>query len=106
MTPRLLEAAADRFRVLGDPTRLEILNTLLEHEELNVGEIVEALGSSQANVSKHLRILFDAGIVARRQAGTAAYYSIIDPTITSLCDIVCERIRAQAQSDAEALMAT
>jgi DNA-binding transcriptional ArsR family regulator len=97
----LIEHVAERFRVLGDATRLSILRLLLERGELNVGEICDALeGSSQANVSKHLRILHVAGIVSRRREGTAAYYRIADPSIAELCDMVCDRLTVQAVEEA------
>lgn len=98
----LLEHVADRFRVLGDATRLSIIRLLIDEGEMNVGEIVERLGSSQANVSKHLRTLASAGIVTRRPVGTAAYYSVTDPTLMPICEIVCDRLRAQAADDARA----
>ena len=103
LTPALLEGVAERFRVLGDPTRLAILNTLLQRGEMNVGELVEAIGSSQANVSKHLRVLHESHFVSRRQHGTSAYYAVSDPSITQLCDIVCDRIREQADAEVAAL---
>lgn len=96
----LLEHVADRFRVLGDATRLAIIRLLIDEGELNVGEIVERLDSSQANVSKHLRTLASAGIVARRPVGTAAYYSVTDPSLIPICAIVCDRLRDQAAADA------
>lgn len=99
----LLGRVAERFRILGDSSRLTILRELLAAGELNVGELVERLGMSQANVSKHLRVLADAGIVVRRPEGTAAYYRIADPTITELCDIVCGRLREQVAAEARAL---
>ncbi len=97
----MLEHIAERFRVLGDSTRLAILRLLLAQGELNVGEIVERLNTSQANVSKHLRVLHAAGVVTRRPAGTAAYYSVTDPSLTQLCDIVCARLRDQVAADAK-----
>jgi len=96
----LLENVAERFRVLGDATRLAILRTLLAGGEMNVGEVVARLDTSQANVSKHLRVLHEAGIVERRQQGTAAYYSVTDPSITQLCEIVCDRLQGQAEMEA------
>lgn len=96
----LLEHVAERFRVLGDATRLSILRLLLDEGELNVGEIAERLGGSQANVSKHLRVLHDAHIVGRRPRGTAAYYSVTDPSLTHICDLVCDRLREQVADDA------
>jgi DNA-binding transcriptional ArsR family regulator len=96
----MLEHVAERFRVLGDATRLAILRLLLAKGELNVGEIVENLQTSQANVSKHLRVLQSAGVVARRPVGTAAYYRVTDPSLTQLCDLVCSRLREQVAVDA------
>ena len=60
LPPELLEHVAERFRVLGDATRLGIIRTLLDDGEQNVGQLVDRLGTSQANVSKHLRVLHDA----------------------------------------------
>jgi DNA-binding transcriptional ArsR family regulator len=99
----LLERVADRFRVLGDATRLSILRLLLNDAELNVGEVAARLGASQANVSKHLRILHSAGIISRRTEGTAAYYRITDPSLTQLCDLVCGRIREQVAEEARSV---
>lgn len=99
----LLEDVAERFRVLGDSTRLRILRRLLDAGELNVGEVADALATSQANASKHLRILHDANILARRQAGTSAYYAIADQSVRRLCDIVCDRIRDEASLRARAV---
>lgn len=100
---QLLAHAARRFRVLGDESRLNIVRTLMLHGEMNVGELVRATGMGQANVSKHLRQLHEARVVRRRQTGTSAYYAIDDPTIESICDIVCDRLRDQALADAAAL---
>jgi DNA-binding transcriptional ArsR family regulator len=83
LSPPLLEQVAERFRVLGDGTRLLLLQTLMQADgELNVGELVDRLQMSQANIST-LRILLDAGMVARRPAGTAAYYSVTDSSVVS-----------------------
>jgi DNA-binding transcriptional ArsR family regulator len=99
----LIPRVAQRFKVLGDPTRLMILRVLTTHGELNVGQIVEALGSSQANVSKHLRLLLEAGLVSRQTAGTSAYYRVIDPSVERICALVCERIETQVEDEAKAL---
>ncbi len=95
-----LDLVAMRFRSLGEPMRLKILR-LLEGGEMTVGQLVEQLNSSQANISKHLKVLVSAGILARRAEGTAAYYSITDPVILKVCDTVCgglaERLKVQAE---------
>lgn len=102
LTPEMLEHVAERFRVLADTSRLRIIQTLRTNGELNVGELVERLDMSQANISKHLRLLHDSGVVARRPQGTAAYYSVADPSIERLCDLVCNRLRDQIRDEAEA----
>jgi ArsR family transcriptional regulator len=99
----MLEYVAGRFRVLGDATRLAILRQLLQRGEMSVGELVENLGASQANVSKHLRVLHEARIVARRPQGTTVYYAVTDPSVTRLCDIVCDRLQVQAAEEARLL---
>jgi DNA-binding transcriptional ArsR family regulator len=85
---------AARFRTLGEPIRIQLLQAL-QRGERNVTDLVAAVGSTQPNVSKHLRILQDAGLVGRRQEGNSVYYSIADPTVFALCDAVCNSIGAR-----------
>ncbi|MBP7377543.1 MAG: helix-turn-helix transcriptional regulator [Pyrinomonadaceae bacterium] len=92
LTDDALELIAERFRMLSEPMRLRILNTLGENE-MSVTEIVAATGANQANVSKHLSILFRSGIVSRRKQGLTANYRVSDPTIFELCDLVCDRLK-------------
>lgn len=86
---------ADRFRVLGEPTRLQILNTLMGGEH-TVSELQEATGLQQANVSKHLAQLRASGFVQRRKEGLHAHYSIADDSVFSLCEIMCGRLETDA----------
>jgi len=79
---------ADRFRTLGDPMRLRLLYALTGGER-RAGELVEHSGGQQANVSKHLQLLHQQGLVARRKVGTAILYRIADPVVFQLCDLVC-----------------
>jgi DNA-binding transcriptional ArsR family regulator len=102
----LLERVAQRFRVMGDASRLAILRLLTARGELSVGEVVDELGMSQANASKHLRLLLDAGIVSRRAEATSGYYAVVDSSIERLCAIVCDRIEEQVQLDHQALAQT
>jgi DNA-binding transcriptional ArsR family regulator len=99
----LFDRIAQRFRVLGDASRLAILRMLLDRGELSVGVLVDALEMSQANVSKHLRVLLDAGIVQRRGEGTTHFYRVVDPSVEQVCLIVCDRLAAQAQAEAQAV---
>ncbi|KAF7600570.1 MAG: transcriptional regulator [Candidatus Dactylopiibacterium carminicum] len=79
------------FRALSEPTRLRILNTLRDGEK-NVGQITELTGCGQANVSKHLALLFEAGLVTRSAQGTSVFYAIADEATFELCDIVCGNV--------------
>ena len=79
LNPEAAELIARRFRALSDPTRLRILDYLRNHDEASVGEIAEALGASQQNVSKHLSALHAEGFVARRKRGTSSLYRISRP---------------------------
>jgi len=93
--PELSEAAlamiADRFKVLAEPMRLKILHAVWE-DERTVGEIIDAVGGLQANVSKHLGMLQQAGLVTRRKDGLRVFYRIADPTVFDLCQVVCESL--------------
>jgi len=80
------ELIAERFRTLGDPTRLLILDHLRRYGETAVGEIAAAVGSSQQNTSKHLSILRVERIASRRKQGTSTLYRVADPSVYPLCD--------------------
>ena len=88
MSHKMLDLVARRFRTLGEPYRLRILQEL-ELGERSVGEMVAALEGNQPNVSKHLQILFDAGLIGRRREGTSILYAISDPMVFKLCAVVC-----------------
>ena len=68
---------ADRFQALADPTRLRIL-ALLRLMELSVGELAQVLGQSQPRVSRHLKILADAGVLDRRKEGSWVFLTLAD----------------------------
>lgn len=95
-----MDLVAGRFRVLGEPMRIKLLDRLRDGEA-TVQELQAALGASQQNVSKHLGVLLQAGMVARTKRGTSSVYSIADPGVFELCDLVCGGIRRQvAELDA------
>ena len=102
MSPEALNLVAARFKVLSEPLRLRILQAL-EDGEMNVNEITEEVESSQPNVSKHLKVLQDAGLVGRRQEGTTIYCFVADESVLELCDVVCSSVRDRLQSQAEVL---
>lgn len=92
----VLAQVARRFKLLGDPVRLKILNFLHTRPEATVQEIVEATDQSQANVSKHLRALFGGSLVDRRKDGLHVFYRIADPTLSAMCMLVCGQIQRSA----------
>jgi len=90
----LAEMIAARLRVIGDANRIRVLD-LLRDGELSVTQITERLGTSQQNASKHLSVLMQAGIVARRKEGTSSLYSVSDPGVYELCEQVCGGLQQQ-----------
>lgn len=99
---RTLDLVASRFKVLSEPTRLRMLD-VLRSGETSVGDLVEAVGTSQANVSKHLGILHRHGMVHRRKEGAHSYYRIADDAIFELCDLVCDALSEQLEARRRAL---
>lgn len=93
LPPAVIERVSDRFRLLGDPTRLRLVNALHVEGELTVGDLVDRVGTSYGAVSKQLSLLRSHGVVARRREGTRIHYRICDPSLSDLCDVVCKGIR-------------
>ncbi|WP_165253358.1 ArsR/SmtB family transcription factor [Paludisphaera soli] len=91
-----LDLMAEKFRMLADPTRLAILRALMAGER-SVGQVVEETARNQANVSKHLKMLAEAGLVSRRKEGLQVFYKIDDPLVERLCHLVCETIVEEAR---------
>lgn len=102
MNQLALELIASRFRALGEPTRLHLLSLLMQKEH-TVGQLVDASDSGQANISKHLAVLREAGMIGMKKAGLTTVCFIADPVIHELCDLMCNRLRAEMESKAEAL---
>lgn len=92
--PEQLRVIAERFKALAEPSRLEILNTL-KGGERSVTEILETTGLGQANVSKHLQMLFSAGFVDRRKDGVSTLYRLADGDVLKLCDLMCGRLEKE-----------
>ena len=94
MPDDLVELIARRFRVLGEPMRIRLIDRLRDGEA-TVGELSEALSASQQNVSKHLAVLTDSGVLGRRKDGNFVYYRIVDEGVFALCEDVCGSVREQ-----------
>ena len=95
-----LQKIAELFRVFSEPTRLGILQ-FLKGRSTSVNEIVEALETSQANISKQLRILYDADLLIREQKGNQVFYSIKESMVFDLCHIICDKLNRSARAGAD-----
>ena len=90
----LAELIARRFRALADPLRVRLLDQLRDGEQ-TVNALAEQLDAGQQNVSKHLAVLADAAMIARRKDGTHVYYRIADEGVFALCEQICGSIQSQ-----------
>lgn len=104
LTDEALALVARRFAVLGEPMRLRLLQALMGGER-PVGALAEATNGTQANISRHLQTLADAGLVSRRKEGLQVFYAVADPSIFELCELVCGSIDQQMQARAKAFRA-
>ncbi|HEY3378093.1 MAG TPA: metalloregulator ArsR/SmtB family transcription factor [Armatimonadota bacterium] len=102
LSDRALELIAHRFKLLSEPMRLRLLQTLMQGER-SVNELVSATNTTQANVSKHLGILADGGLVARRKVGVSTIYRIADPSLFTLCDLVCRSLQERNAEEMQQL---
>ena len=93
MTPRTMGQVAERFRALGEPARLQVLQALRRGERC-VAELESDTGLNQANLSRHLQVLAASGMVRRRKEGLFVYYSLADADVLKLCELMCARISA------------
>jgi DNA-binding transcriptional ArsR family regulator len=84
MPDEMLEAVSNRFKLLSEPMRLKILRFLCG-EEHTVQEIVNEVNTSQANISKHLALMHECGVVSRRKEGLKCYYRIADESVVYSC---------------------
>jgi DNA-binding transcriptional ArsR family regulator len=90
----VVDLVARRFRALGEPVRIRLVEHLMDGEA-SVQELVAASGGTQQNVSKHLGVLLNAGVVGRRKEGTFVYYRILDEVVIDLCRQVCDSLERQ-----------
>jgi DNA-binding transcriptional ArsR family regulator len=90
----LVELIAERFRVLGEPMRIRLLDALRE-APATVQELQQATGASQQSVSKHLGLLLRSGLVSRSKEGNFSLYEIADDGVFELCEQVCGGLRRQ-----------
>lgn len=101
-SPQALAPVAEFFKVISEVSRLQVL-CCLKSGSKNVTEIIQATGLGQANVSKHLKVLTQAGMVTRQPQGITVFYEIADPIIFDLCEIVCARLAIRLEEKAQQL---
>lgn len=90
----VFESVARYFMVLSEPARLRILHAICQ-EEKAVGAIVEETELAQSNVSRHLNMMYQAGVLRRRRDGSQVFYSVTDSTLTDVCRAVCVRVSSE-----------
>jgi ArsR family transcriptional regulator len=100
LSEEALALIARRFAVLAEPMRLRLLHALFDGEK-PVNTLVELTGGTQANVSRHLQTLTEAGLLSRRKEGLQVFYAIADPSIFQLCELVCGSLEKQHTKRAE-----
>jgi len=87
----VFDAVASYFSVLSEPTRLRIMHAICETEK-SVSQIVEEIGSTQTNASRHLSLMYRSGVLARRKEGSQVYYRVADASMVEVCRTVCNQI--------------
>ena len=93
----VFDSVARYFSLLAEPTRLKILHTIC-HDERSVSSIVAATGATQTNVSRHLSLMHQAGVVSRRRDGSTVYYKVLDHEFAEICRTVCVRIAGHIEA--------
>lgn len=90
-----MERLAELFRCFAEPTRLALLQELKAGPR-SVGELVLASGGTQANVSKQLKHLHQAGLLSRTREATTVVYAISEPFVFELCALACNKLNQDA----------
>lgn len=91
ITDETIEQVARFFSLLGEPTRIRIIRSLCDGEKC-VADVVTESGSTQSNISRHLSLMHQAGMLARKKAGNQIFYAVADPVFIDLCRMVCTRV--------------
>jgi ArsR family transcriptional regulator len=104
LTDPMIDEVSSLFSALGDTSRLKVLRALLDtREPLSQGAVAKQAGLNQANASKHLSCLVRSGLVRRDPEGNIAYFSLVQPLVSRLCDLVCGHVSARAKTSYQAL---
>ena len=99
LSDQMIEEAGRIFSALSDPSRLKLLRLLMASPEpMSQGVLAEAAGLSQANTSKHLVCLLQAGLVAREREGNQAYFRLTGPLVLDACRLIKDHVMNRTQS--------
>lgn len=95
------EALAAAFKAVAEPTRLRLLSLVAAHAdgEACICELTEPVGLSQPTVSHHMKVLVDAGLLAREQRGKWAYYRLVPGAINALTQVLALAVPAHAETE-------
>lgn len=104
LSEEAFEMLGERFKAFSEPMRLKLVYALMDGEK-TVSDLVEETGGLQANVSKHLRVLLEAGILDRRKEGLNSFYRISDASTYELCDLMCDSVRDRLEAELESFSA-
>ena len=91
---QVFDLAAEFFGVLSTPARLRIIGALCSGER-NVSHLLEVIKVSQPNMSRHLNVLYKAGLVAKRRSGQQVFYRIADASVVKVCRSVCSQVEIE-----------
>lgn len=86
-----LDRAAELFGVLSTPVRLRIIGELCQGEQ-DVTHLLAQIEASQPNMSRHLQVLYQAGVLGKRRSGQHVFYRIADESVARVCRAVCMNV--------------
>jgi DNA-binding transcriptional ArsR family regulator len=93
----VFETVSRYFALLGEPMRVRVLHAICNRPK-TVNEIAEETGATQTNISRHLNLMYRAGVLARRKEGNFVYYGVADTALTEICRTVCVHIAARGDA--------
>ena len=97
---QVFETAAELFRVMSAPTRLKIISSLCNGEK-NVGQLIQEIETTQPNMSQHLNMLYQNGVIGKRRDGVHIFYRIINDRVVTLCRAICTQIAIESDSHSQ-----
>jgi DNA-binding transcriptional ArsR family regulator len=93
---KVFERVSRYFALLSEPMRIRVLHSICQDEK-TVSEVVQETGGTQANISRHLSTMYQAGVLTRRKQGSFIYYGVADTALTEICRTVCVHIASSME---------